>query len=99
MVIRRATFRVAGFSNRLAEVDTVRIGVDEFGRVGLPAGIPGGAALQGQAVQDARNERCFDAANSEVLSIGAESQVSRLARVEEADLHVVPVLLVNGTVP
>src|SRR5580704_2495982 len=83
----------------LAEIHAGWIGVDERRRVCLRARIPRGSSLHRQPRRYTSHDRRLDASYAEILAVGPEGQIAGLARIKEADLHIVPVLLVQRAVP
>src|SRR2546421_6366967 len=92
--------RCARLRDRLAEIRSTRIIVDQYRRIRLPPlVVPGSRPLQGEPGQDAGDQRCLDTLNEKVLPVGVEEDVAGHTGVEEGDLDVVPGLPIHRTVP
>src|SRR6202044_3904032 len=90
---------VALLRDGFTEIGTRRVVVDQRRRIRLPGLIPRGGRLNGESTGYADDHRGFEALDQEILSIGIEEQVAQQTGIEERDLHIVPVLAVDGAVP
>ena len=85
--------------DRIAKIDAVGIVGDECRRVCLAALVPGRACLQHEAAEGTVYQRSLKSLEVEVLAIGVVEHIPNEARIEERNLHVVPLFLVQRAVP
>src|SRR5256885_460992 len=102
----RRTVRIQNVEDRLSVLSRGRwirkkrgiIGDQERG-IGLLTAVPGRTALSREAVGEHPDDRSLHPANAVVRSIGVEAYIPQDARIEEGDLHILPVFLVYRPVP
>src|SRR6266478_3466655 len=90
---------VALLRDGMTEIGAKWVVVDQRRRIRLSSLIPGGRPLYGESTDHAGDDRGFDAFDQEVLPVCIEEQVAQQTGIEEGDLHIVPVLTVDGAIP
>ncbi len=70
----------------------------QAGRVGLLGGVPGARSLDREALEQARDQLQLDALHAVGRAIDVEGRVAQVYRIEQRQLHVLPVHLVGGQV-
>ena len=97
--ILHAQDRLAVLARRCRVREKGGIISDQERRIRLLAAGPGRPALGRESFGEHGDERSLHTSNPIVRSVGVEADIPEHARIEEGHLHVLPIFLVNRSVP